>query len=82
MHNLTIALQALVAAAIFFVWVVRYQNIIEEFEQYSTKSAPDISTKSGASSRAVKLRPRRSTGRPSKSSFIEPDAFARAVRPD
>lgn len=34
MHDLAIALQALVAAAIFFVWVVRYQNIIEEFEQY------------------------------------------------
>lgn len=34
MHDVTITLQALVAAAIFFVWVVRYQNIIEEFEQY------------------------------------------------
>ena len=27
MQNLTIWLQAFVAAAIFFVWVVRYQNI-------------------------------------------------------
>ncbi len=28
------ALKALVAGSIFFVWVVRYQNIIEEFEAY------------------------------------------------
>jgi uncharacterized membrane protein YphA (DoxX/SURF4 family) len=34
MHELTIALQALVAASIFFVWVVRYDNIIQEFKQY------------------------------------------------
>jgi uncharacterized membrane protein YphA (DoxX/SURF4 family) len=34
MHGLTISLQALVAASIFFVWVVRYQNIIQEFKQY------------------------------------------------
>ena len=34
MHDLTIALQALVAASLFFVWVVRYVNIIEEFKQY------------------------------------------------
>ena len=34
MHNFTIALQALVAASIFFVWVVRYANIVEEFKQY------------------------------------------------
>ncbi len=34
MHGLTISLQALVAASIFFVWVVRYDNIIEEFKQY------------------------------------------------
>ena len=34
MHDLTIALQALVAASLFFVWVVRYGNIIEEFKQY------------------------------------------------
>lgn len=31
MQNLTISLQTLVAAAIFFVWVVRYQNIMAEF---------------------------------------------------
>jgi len=34
MQNLTISLQALVAAAIFFVWVVRYQNIIVEFKHF------------------------------------------------
>jgi hypothetical protein len=34
MHDVTICLQALVAASIFFVWVVRYDNIIEEFKQY------------------------------------------------
>ena len=34
MHPLTISLQALVAASIFFVWVVRYFNIVEEFKQY------------------------------------------------
>lgn len=34
MHGLTIFLQAFVAASIFFVWVVRYANIIEEFKQY------------------------------------------------
>jgi hypothetical protein len=34
MHNLAIGLQALVAASIFFVWVVRYANIVEEFTQY------------------------------------------------
>lgn len=31
---MTISLQALVAASIFFVWVVRYDNIIQEFKQY------------------------------------------------
>ena len=31
---MTIVLQALVAASIFFVWVVRYDNIIQEFKQY------------------------------------------------
>jgi uncharacterized membrane protein YphA (DoxX/SURF4 family) len=35
MHELTIALQALVAASIFFVWVVRYANIVQEFKQYA-----------------------------------------------
>ena len=34
MHNCTIALQVLVAAAIFFVWVIRYANIVQEFKQY------------------------------------------------
>lgn len=34
MNHLTIALQALVAASIFFVWVVRYDNIVQEFKQY------------------------------------------------
>ena len=34
MHPLTISLQALVAASIFFVWVVRYANIVQEFKQY------------------------------------------------
>ena len=34
MHDLAIFLQALVSASIFFVWVVRYDNIIQEFKQY------------------------------------------------
>ena len=34
MHPLTISLQALVAASVFFVWVVRYANIFQEFKQY------------------------------------------------
>ena len=34
MNNFTIVLQALVAASIFFVWVVRYHNIISEFQHY------------------------------------------------
>ena len=34
MQDLTIVLQALVAASVFFVWVVRYDNIIQEFKQY------------------------------------------------
>lgn len=34
MQSVTISLQALVAASIFFVWVVRYANIIQEFKQY------------------------------------------------
>ncbi len=33
MRNLAILLQALVAASIFFVWVVRYSNIVDEFRQ-------------------------------------------------
>lgn len=35
MHNLTICLQALVVASICFVWVVRYDNIIDEFTRYA-----------------------------------------------
>lgn len=34
MHSLTIFLQALVATSIFFVWVVRYGNVVEEFKHY------------------------------------------------
>lgn len=34
MNYFTISLQALVAASIFFVWVVRYANIVQEFKQY------------------------------------------------
>ena len=34
MHNLTISLQALVAASVVFVWMVRYENIIREFKYY------------------------------------------------
>ena len=34
MRELTISLQALLAAAIFFVWVVRYDNIVAEFKGY------------------------------------------------
>lgn len=34
LHDLAITLQALVAASIFFVWVVRYPNIVVEFQQY------------------------------------------------
>ncbi len=34
MQDSTIVLQALVVASIFFVWVVRYDNIIQDFKQY------------------------------------------------
>lgn len=34
MENISIGLQALVAASIFFVWVVRYENIVAEFKEY------------------------------------------------
>lgn len=34
MHALAIGLQTFVAASIFFVWGVRYANIVEEFNQY------------------------------------------------
>ena len=35
MQDLTISLQAFVAASIFFVWVVRYDNAIEDFKRYA-----------------------------------------------
>ena len=34
MQDLTIVLQALVAASVIFVWMVRYDNIVQEFKQY------------------------------------------------
>ena len=34
MNSLTISLQALVATSIFFVWVVRYDNVVDEFKHY------------------------------------------------
>ncbi len=34
MRELAISLQALVAASIFFVWVIRYDNIVAEFNGY------------------------------------------------
>ena len=34
MREFAISLQALVAASVFFVWVVRYGNIVEEFRHY------------------------------------------------
>ncbi len=34
MRDFTISLQTLVAASIFFVWVVRYDNIVQEFRQF------------------------------------------------
>jgi uncharacterized membrane protein YphA (DoxX/SURF4 family) len=34
MHSLAISMQALVATSIFFVWVVRYGNVSEEFKHY------------------------------------------------
>lgn len=34
LQDLAIALQALVAASIFFVWVVRYSNIVVEFQEW------------------------------------------------
>lgn len=38
MNSLAIVLQALVASSIFFVWVVRYDNIVLEFEHYGLPS--------------------------------------------
>jgi uncharacterized membrane protein YphA (DoxX/SURF4 family) len=34
MHAISIGLQAFVAASVFFVWGVRYENIVTEFKQY------------------------------------------------
>lgn len=34
LQDLAITLQALVAASIFFVWVVRYANIVVEFQEW------------------------------------------------
>lgn len=34
MHAISIGLQAFIAASIFFVWGVRYGNIVGEFKQY------------------------------------------------
>jgi len=34
-ETLTISLQALVAASIFFVWVVRYDSAIQDFKRYA-----------------------------------------------
>lgn len=34
MHPIAIVLQAFVASSIFFVWVVRYSNIVLEFQNY------------------------------------------------
>ena len=34
MRELMICAQAFVAASIFFVWVVRYDNIVTEFKEY------------------------------------------------
>ncbi len=34
MQDVTITLQALVAASLFFVWVVRYPNIVAEFKEF------------------------------------------------
>ena len=34
MNTIILALKILIAASIFFVWVVRYKNIIKEFEEY------------------------------------------------
>ena len=34
MQSTAIVLQAFVAASVFFVWVVRYDNITREFKEY------------------------------------------------
>ncbi len=35
MNTILLALKILVATSIFFVWVVRYKNIVKEFEEYA-----------------------------------------------
>ncbi|HAV61426.1 MAG TPA: hypothetical protein DCY13_03570 [Verrucomicrobiales bacterium] len=39
METLLVLLQALVATSIFFVWVVRYDNIVREFREYGLSPA-------------------------------------------
>lgn len=34
MNSMLLAIKILVATSIFFVWVVRYTNIVKEFEEY------------------------------------------------
>jgi hypothetical protein len=34
MHTILLGTKILVAASIFFVWVVRYENIVTEFKEY------------------------------------------------
>jgi hypothetical protein len=34
MNSILLAIKILVATSIFFVWVVRYKNIVDEFAQY------------------------------------------------
>jgi hypothetical protein len=34
MNTMLLAIKILVATSIFFVWVVRYKNIVKEFEEY------------------------------------------------
>jgi hypothetical protein len=38
MDTMLLAIKILVAASIFFVWVVRYNNIVKEFEEYGLPS--------------------------------------------
>jgi hypothetical protein len=38
MHSVVYALKTIAAGSIFFVWVVRYREIIEEFKEYGLLS--------------------------------------------
>ena len=38
MESITLGLKIIVIASIFFVWVVRYDNIIKEFNEYQLPS--------------------------------------------